>query len=166
MGEAGYQPGSCHAAVRCRLHLNLNLLHHNLSPNGACPCTPVKHRRHIGSKLLIIFEWARRGDSRSRQPPSNDLQMHKSTVCLYTMDTRCTSNAKNAGFRIRVDDALRAEFIEACRSRDITAAQVLRDYMRTYVQSIKSPPTPSPKPMQVLVRTSSAHGQNKTNDSR
>lgn len=39
----------------------------------------------------------------------------------------------DAGFRIRVDDALRAEFIAACKRRDRTAAQVLRDFMRSYV---------------------------------
>lgn len=39
----------------------------------------------------------------------------------------------DAGFRIRVDDALRAEFIAACKRRDRTAAQVLRDFMRRYI---------------------------------
>lgn len=40
-----------------------------------------------------------------------------------------------AGFRIRVDDELRAEFIAACKKRDRTAAQVLREFMRRYVDS-------------------------------
>lgn len=40
---------------------------------------------------------------------------------------------KDSGFRIRVDDGLRAEFIAACKRRDRTAAQVLRDFMRQYV---------------------------------
>lgn len=39
----------------------------------------------------------------------------------------------DSGFRIRVDDTLRAEFIAACKRQDRTAAQVLRDFMRRYI---------------------------------
>lgn len=39
----------------------------------------------------------------------------------------------SSGFRLRVDDQLRAEFITACRSQDRAAAQVLREFMRDYV---------------------------------
>lgn len=39
----------------------------------------------------------------------------------------------DVGFRIRVTDALRSDFISACRARDLTAAQVLREFMRWYV---------------------------------
>ena len=39
-----------------------------------------------------------------------------------------------SGFRIRVDDQLREQFISICRSQDMTAAQVLRAYMRDYVE--------------------------------
>lgn len=42
--------------------------------------------------------------------------------------------AEDCGFRIRVDDRLRKEFIEACRKEDSTAAQTLRAFMRAYVQ--------------------------------
>lgn len=38
-----------------------------------------------------------------------------------------------AGLRIRVDDALRRDFIETCKLHDKTAAQVLRAFMRAYV---------------------------------
>lgn len=38
------------------------------------------------------------------------------------------------GLRIRVDDKLRHEFIEICKAQDITAAQVLRAFMRSYVE--------------------------------
>ena len=38
-----------------------------------------------------------------------------------------------SGLRIRVDDALRRDFIETCRGRDRTAAQILREFMRAYV---------------------------------
>ena len=53
---------------------------------------------------------------------------------MYTVDTQGTSMPKDAGFRIRVDDSLRAEFIAACKRRDRTAAQVLRDFMRRYIE--------------------------------
>lgn len=39
----------------------------------------------------------------------------------------------SSGFRLRVDDGLRHEFITACRAQDRTAAQVLREFMRDYV---------------------------------
>lgn len=39
----------------------------------------------------------------------------------------------SSGFRLRVDDQLRQEFISACRAQDRAAAQVLREFMRDYV---------------------------------
>lgn len=38
------------------------------------------------------------------------------------------------GLRIRLDDRLRHDFITACKSQDTTAAQVLRAFMRAYVE--------------------------------
>lgn len=38
------------------------------------------------------------------------------------------------GLRIRVDDQLRHDFLESCKAQDSTAAQVLRNFMRTYVE--------------------------------
>ncbi|MEL7538876.1 MAG: plasmid-related protein [Pseudomonadota bacterium] len=43
---------------------------------------------------------------------------------------------KDSGMRIRVEPELRREFIEVCRARDLTAAQVLRAYMREYVEKV------------------------------
>ena len=40
---------------------------------------------------------------------------------------------KTAGLRIRIEPELRDEFVEACRAEDLTAAQVLRAFMRRYV---------------------------------
>ena len=40
---------------------------------------------------------------------------------------------ESSGFRLRVDNKLRQEFIEACRAQDRPAAQVLREYMRDFV---------------------------------
>lgn len=43
------------------------------------------------------------------------------------------------GLRIRIDDDLRSEFIQTCRGNDQTAAQVLRAFMRQYIQAGKRP---------------------------
>lgn len=45
---------------------------------------------------------------------------------------------KDSGFRIRVSDDLRSEFITACKAKDITAAQVLREFMRWYVANSRN----------------------------
>lgn len=41
---------------------------------------------------------------------------------------------KDVGLRIRVQRDLRDAFVAACRSQDKPAAQVLREFMRTYVR--------------------------------
>jgi len=43
-------------------------------------------------------------------------------------------SGKDAGLRIRVERALREEFLEACRADDRPAAQILREFMRGYVK--------------------------------
>ena len=45
---------------------------------------------------------------------------------------------KESGLRIRLEERLRADFLMACKRRDLTAAQVLRAFMRAYVDG--SPP--------------------------
>lgn len=41
---------------------------------------------------------------------------------------------KNKGLHVRVDDELRRDFVDACRSEDQHASQVIRAFMREYVQ--------------------------------
>lgn len=41
---------------------------------------------------------------------------------------------KDKGFRIRVDQDLREAFLAACHAADKPASQVLREFMREYVQ--------------------------------
>lgn len=41
--------------------------------------------------------------------------------------------AKDSGLRIRVQRELRDEFVAVCRAQDKVAAQVLREFMRAYV---------------------------------
>lgn len=42
---------------------------------------------------------------------------------------------KDVGLRIRVQRELREAFIEACKGEDKSAAQVLREFMRAYIDS-------------------------------
>jgi hypothetical protein len=46
--------------------------------------------------------------------------------------TACMAG-KDSGLRIRVERPLREAFLEACRLEDRPAAQVLREFMRSYV---------------------------------
>lgn len=41
--------------------------------------------------------------------------------------------AKDSGLRIRVQRALREDFLAVCRAQDKVAAQVIREFMREYV---------------------------------
>lgn len=41
---------------------------------------------------------------------------------------------KESGLRIRVDPDLRQSFIEVCREQDLTASQVIRNFMRKYLK--------------------------------
>lgn len=46
---------------------------------------------------------------------------------------------KESGFRVRVETGLRRRFLRACRSQETTAAQVIRAYMREYVERFDQP---------------------------
>jgi len=41
---------------------------------------------------------------------------------------------KDSGMRIRVEKELRDAFVRSCRDQNQTAANVLRDFMRTYTE--------------------------------
>ena len=45
---------------------------------------------------------------------------------------------KDAGMRIRVEQDLREDFISACQTQHTPAAQVLRQFMRGYVEQFKA----------------------------
>ena len=45
---------------------------------------------------------------------------------------------KDVGLRIRVQRDLREAFLEVCRAQDKPAAQVLREFMRAYVEKCES----------------------------
>ena len=48
-----------------------------------------------------------------------------------------TTGMKDSGLRIRVQRGLRDRFLRICRAQDKPAAQVLREYMRTYIDEHK-----------------------------
>ena len=50
-----------------------------------------------------------------------------------SMGYTCGMNKKNVALKIRVEEELRRDFIEVCRSEDMTAAQVVRKFMRGYI---------------------------------
>jgi hypothetical protein len=45
---------------------------------------------------------------------------------------------KDAGLRIRLQRGLRDKFLEACRAEDKPAAQVLREFMRGYIENAEN----------------------------
>jgi antitoxin component of RelBE/YafQ-DinJ toxin-antitoxin module len=47
--------------------------------------------------------------------------------------------AKDSGLRIRIERPLREAFLEACRTQDMPAAQVLRAFMREFVAEKAAP---------------------------
>ncbi|MEW5704413.1 MAG: hypothetical protein AB1781_07515 [Pseudomonadota bacterium] len=44
---------------------------------------------------------------------------------------------KDAGLRIRIQRELREQFLEACRVQDKPAAQVLREFIREFIEENK-----------------------------
>lgn len=40
---------------------------------------------------------------------------------------------KDAGMRIRVEEDLRRQFIDVCKKKDVSAAQVIRGFMRNFI---------------------------------
>lgn len=45
-----------------------------------------------------------------------------------------TLMTKTSALRIRIEPSLHQQFIDACKAQDIKASQVLRDFMRVYVE--------------------------------
>lgn len=50
---------------------------------------------------------------------------------------------KDVGFRVRVERDLRDEFLEVCRAQDRPAAQVIREFMRSYVVQLGAEKNPT-----------------------
>lgn len=58
---------------------------------------------------------------------------------VYPLATLAAMSGKDSGFRIRVERELREKFLAACRKQDRPAAQVLREFMRSFVTDTDQP---------------------------
>ena len=58
---------------------------------------------------------------------------------MYPLATLSAMSGKDSGFRIRVERELREKFLAACREQDRPAAQVLREFMRSFVTDTDQP---------------------------
>ncbi len=54
---------------------------------------------------------------------------------------------KDAGLRIRVERDLRDTFMEVCRSQDLIASEVLREFMLRYVEHLHAQVGQLPLPL-------------------
>lgn len=52
---------------------------------------------------------------------------------MHICVTNVNPMVKSANYRIRVEPALHQEFLDACKSEDRPAAQVIREFMKSYV---------------------------------
>ena len=66
---------------------------------------------------------------------------------------------KDAGMRIRVQPELRDQFVNLCRDNDVPAAQVLRSFMREYIQTNTIGKTHSKSPVQTSAKKSATNGR-------
>ena len=62
---------------------------------------------------------------------------------VYPTDTLLSMAKKDVGMRIRLQKDLRDEFQDICRAQDRPAAQVIREFMRDYVELNASSIQPS-----------------------
>lgn len=58
-------------------------------------------------------------------------------MCIHWLHSMAMM--KDSGLRIRVERELREKFLAACRKQDRPAAQVIREFMRTYVGDTDQP---------------------------
>ncbi len=57
------------------------------------------------------------------------------TVLAKCVSIGYTFLMKDSGLRIRVEREFREKFLEICRQQDRPAAQVIREFMRTYIEA-------------------------------
>lgn len=84
-----------------------------------------------GRKLLPVHRPSASRQSRQLSIVRKILEMPTTRMCIHWL--HC-SIMKDVGLRIRVQRDLREQFLEVCRAQDKPAAQVLREYMREYVE--------------------------------
>lgn len=88
------------------------------------------------SASFLEAKWNGRLDGKaglSRLPLCSIMQLHNK-FSLRTMMPRQSQHPKEESFNFRIDPKLKAEFQTATEAEDKPAAQVLRDFMRAYVE--------------------------------
>jgi hypothetical protein len=73
---------------------------------------------------------------------------------------------KDVGMRIRVEPELREEFVDICKQKDVPAAQVIRTFMREFIQTNTTVKAHSKSRAQPLAKKSDAHGRLTTTTKR
>ena len=76
----------------------------------------------------------------------------------YTLCNREVA-MKDVGMRIRVEPELREEFVDICKQKDVPAAQVIRTFMREFIQTNTAVKAHTKSRAQPLVKKSAAHGR-------
>jgi len=66
---------------------------------------------------------------------------------------------KDVGMRIRVEPELREEFVDICKQKDVPAAQVIRTFMREFIQTNTAIQAHSKSRTQPLAKKSAAHAR-------
>jgi hypothetical protein len=66
---------------------------------------------------------------------------------------------KDVGMRIRVEPELREEFVDICKQKDVPAAQVIRTFMREFIQTNTAAKTHTKSRAQPLAKKSAAQGR-------
>lgn len=66
---------------------------------------------------------------------------------------------KDVGMRIRVEPELREEFVDICKQKDVPAAQVIRTFMREFIQTNTVVKAQSKSRTQLLAKKSVAHAR-------
>jgi hypothetical protein len=61
---------------------------------------------------------------------------------------------KDSGMRIRVEQQLREDFLAACKNDDVPAAQVIRQFMKKYIEKAAKHSGEIVKPKRTTTRKS------------
>jgi len=87
--------------------------------------TPAANTRRLG------------GDTVFHSPACGTPHNPSGAMCIHWLHSMAMM--KDSGLRIRVERELREKFLAACRKQDRPAAQVIREFMRTYVADTDQP---------------------------
>jgi hypothetical protein len=91
-------------------------------------------RTWLSSAIHLLLLEAGHPADRARFPPFFTL----GDTALNFNVAQCVSGGytppmKDSGLRIRIERELREKFLDICRKQDRPAAQVIREFMRTYI---------------------------------